>query len=419
MKAASVVDVWLRVISAIGLCFLIATQIRAATSSGIALIHVTIIDVRDGSAKPDMTVLISDGRINAIGSSSEIRTPMQVRVVDGRNKFLIPGLWDMHVHSDGDRGALLSLLQWGITGARDMGGDVRKVTTARRLIAIGDWTGPRLLVAGPKLMGPPAEPDEDVWVIRSPEEARRAVASLAHRHVDFVKVHDGLSRNVFLAIAAAAKSKELPFVGHVPESMTPAEVSDLGQKSIEHLEFVPKPCLALFNTVDPTTSGVIPPGCDSESITVLLQQFAQNGTWLDPTIQSFRYFAPTQWRAIFAGFKKVSVQIRANKVPILVGTDWSSFLNEKGAQPGRCLHDELALLVDAGFTPAEVLRAATLNPAVFFGLSNSLGAVEVGKIADLVLLEADPNQDIHNTTRIAGVIQKGRLVQGKPQVNVN
>lgn len=418
MKAGSV-DLWLRVISAIGLCFLSASQIRAATSSRIVLIHVTIIDVRDGSANPDMTVLISDGRINAIGSSSEIRTPKQVRVVDGRNKFLIPGLWDMHVHSDGDRSALLSLLQWGITGARDMAGDVRKVTTARRLIAIGDWTGPRLLVAGPRLMGPPAEADEDVWVIRSPDEARRAVASLAHRHVDFIKVHDGLSRDVFLAIAAAAKSKGLPFVGHVPASMTPAEVSDLGQKSIEHLEFVPKPCLALFHPVDPTTGGVIPPpGCDSESITVLLQKFAQNGTWLDPTIQSFRYFAPTQWRAIFAGFQKVSVQIRANKVPILAGTDWSSFLNEKGAPPGRCLHDELALLVEAGFTPAEVLRAATLNPAVFFGFSNSLGAIEVGKIADLVLLEADPIQDIHNTTRIAAVIQKGRLVLSKPEVNV-
>jgi imidazolonepropionase-like amidohydrolase len=150
-----------------------------------------------------------------------------------------------------------------------------------------------------------------------------------------------------------------------------------------------------------------------------LQKFAQNGTWLDPTIQSFRYFAPTQWRAIFAGFQKVSVQIRANKVPILAGTDWSSFLTEKGAQPGRCLHDELVLLVEAGFTPAEVLRAATLNPASFFGLSNSLGTIEVGKIADLVLLEADPIQDIHNTTRIAAVIQKGRLVWGKPEGNVN
>jgi imidazolonepropionase-like amidohydrolase len=232
-------------------------------------------------------------------------------------------------------------------------------------------------------------------------------------HVDFIKMHDGLSRDVFLAVAAAAKSKGLPFVGHVPASMTATEVSDLGQKSIEHLEFVPKPCLALFHPGDPAVGGGVPPGCDSESIAALLQKLAQNGTWLDPTIQSFRYFAPAQWGAIFAGFQKISVQIRGNKVPILAGTDWSTFLNEKGAQSGRCLHDELALLVEAGFTPTEVLRAATLNPALFFGLSNSLGTIEVGRIADLVLLEADPIQDIHNTTRIVAVIQKGRLVRGE------
>lgn len=403
---------WFRVISAIGLCFLSATPIRAATSSGIALIHVTIIDVRDGSARPDMTIVISDGRISAIGSSGVIRPPKPVRLVDGRGKFLVPGLWDMHVHTDGDRLALLSLVQWGVTGARDMASDLQKVTTARHLIALGDWTGPRLLVAGPRLMGPPAGADEDVRVIRSPDEARRAVASLADAHVDFIKVHDGLSRDVFLAIAAAAKSRGLQFVGHVPASMTPAEASDLGQKSIEHLEFVPKSC-PLFRPVNATTGGLVPPGCDSESINALLQKFAQNGTWLDPTIQSFRYFAPEQWGAIFAGFKKVSVQIRANKVSILAGTDWSSFLSEKGAQPGRCLHDELALLVEAGFTPTEVLRAATLNPASFLGLSDSLGTIEVGKIADLVLLEADPIQDIHNTTRIAAVIQNGRLVRGE------
>lgn len=402
---------WLRAILAIALWLLSTPPISTTPASHLALVHVTIIDIRDGSSKPNMTVLISDGRIDAIGSSSGTPVPKQVRVIDGRGKFLIPGLWDMHIHSDGDRDALLSLLQWGITGARDMAGDVRKVTTARRLIATGDWMGPRLLVAGPRLMGPPAEPGEDIWVIHSPDEARRAVASLADMHVDFIKVHDGLSRDVFLAIAAAAKAKGLPFVGHVPASMTPAEVSDLGQKSIEHLEFVPKQC-PLFRAPDPNADGAVPRGCDSKSIAALLQKLSRNGTWLDPTIQSFRYFAPAQWGAIFAGFQRISVQIRENKVPLMVGTDWSSFLFERGAQRGRCLHDELALLVEAGFTPAEVLRAATQNPALFFGLSDSLGTIEVGKTADLVLLEADPIQDIHNTTRIVAVIQKGRLVKG-------
>jgi imidazolonepropionase-like amidohydrolase len=396
---------------AIALWWLSTIPINATPPSHLAFVHVTIIDVRDGSAKPDMTVLISDDRIDAIGFSSDTPILKQVRVIDGRGKFLIPGLWDMHVHSDGDRHALQSLLQWGITGARDMAGDVWKVTTARRLIAAGDWTGPRLLVAGPRLMGPPGEPDEDVWVIHSPDEARRAVASLAGMNVDFIKVHDGLSRDVFLAIAAAAKARGLPFAGHVPASMTPAEVSDQGQKSIEHLEFVPKQC-PLFHAPDPKAGGAVPTGCDSESITALLQKLAHNGTWLDPTIQSFRYFAPAQWGAIFAGFQRVTVQIRENKVPIMAGTDWSSFLFERGAQPGRCLHDELALLVDAGFTPAEVLRAATLNPAIFLGLSHSLGTIEVGKTADLVLLEANPIQNIHNTTRIIAVIQNGHLVKG-------
>ena len=402
---------WLRAISAIALWLLSTLPISATPPFHLALVHVTIIDVGDGSAKPDMTVLISDGRINAIRASNGTPIPKQVRVIDGSGKFLIPGLWDMHIHTDGDRRTLLSLLQWGITGARDMAGDVRKVTTARRLTANGDWPGPRLLVSGPRLVGPPAEPDEDLWIIYSPDEARRAVTSLADAHVDFIKVHEGLSREAYLAIAAAAKAKQLPFVGHVPESMTPAEVSDLGQRSIEHLEFVPKQC-PLFRAPDSKAGDAVPPGCDSESIAALLQKFARNGTWLDPTIQSFRYFAPAQWGAIFAGFKKISVQIRQNEVLILAGTDWGSFLSEHGAQPGRCLHDELALLVEAGFTPAEVLRAATLNPALFLGLSDSLGTIEVGKTADLVLLEADPIQDIHNTTRIVAVIQKGHLVRG-------
>jgi imidazolonepropionase-like amidohydrolase len=142
----------------------------------------------------------------------------------------------------------------------------------------------------------------------------------------------------------------------------------------------------------------------------LLQRFAQNGTWLDPTIQSFRYFAPTQWNAIFSGFKKSTVQIRRAKVSILTGTDWSSDLEAKGALPGASLHDELALLADAGFSSTEVLRAATLSPVLFLGLSDSLGTIEREKVANLVLLEANPIEDIHNTRRIAVVVLDGRIV---------
>jgi len=399
----------LRASSSLVLFVLSAFQAGAATPPQIAITHVTIIDVQDGSAKPEMTVLISGNRITAVGSSSEVQLPKRIRVIDGRGKFLIPGLWDMHVHSDGNEHALRIMVDWGITGVRDMAGDVTKLTEARRRIANGAWTGPRLLIAGPRLAGPPAEADEDVWVLHSPEQARRAVDSLARRHIDFIKVHDDLSRETYLAIARAAKEKGLPFVGHVPSSITPAEASDLGQKSIEHLEFFPKPCLALFHSLEEAGANV-PSGCDTESIAALLQRFVQNGTWLDPTIQSFRYFAPTQWNAIFSGFKKSTVQIRRAKVSILTGTDWSSDLEAKGALPGASLHDELALLADAGFSSTEVLRAATLSPVIFLGLSDSLGTIEREKVANLVLLEANPIEDIHHPRRIAVVVLDGRVV---------
>ena len=157
----------------------------------------------------------------------------------------------------------------------------------------------------------------------------------------------------------------------------------------------------------------MPSGCDTESFRALMERFAQNGTWLDPTIQSFRYFAPTQWDAIFAGFRKMVPIIRRAQVSFLTGTDWSSFLKEKGALPGASLHDELALLVDAGFSSTEVLRAATLSPALISGLSGSLGAVERGMVANLVLLEANPIEDIHNTRRVAAVMLEGRVVVDK------
>lgn len=390
-------------------CVLGTFRARSDTSSQLAITHVTILDVRDGSTKADMTVLISGNRISVVGSSKDTPLPKAAHVVDGQGRYLIPGLWDMHVHTDGDSHTLRTLLASGITGVRDMGGDVAKLAESRHRIATGELAGPRLFFAGPRLMGPPAEADSDVWVIHSPDEARHAVNSLAKWRVDFIKVHDGLARDSFLAIAETAKARGLPFAGHVPASMTPIEVSNLGQSSIEHLEFLPKPCLVLF---DPEARAAhrVPPSCGPESLDALLHRFAQNGTWLCPTIQSFRYFASAQWDAIFAGFREIAKQIRRNRVQILAGTDWSGSLKEKGVLPGGSLHDELTLLVEAGFTPLEVLRAATLNPALFFGLSDSLGTIEAGKLADLVLLDANPLQDMRNTKRIVAVVSEGRLL---------
>lgn len=332
-------------------------------------------------------------------------------MIDGRGKYLVPGLWDMHVHSDGDDRALHLLIAYGITAVRDMAGDVAKLADARRRITSGELIGPRLVFAGPMLEGPPSHADDWTWIVHSPEEARNAVNRLVGLRVDFIKVHDGLARESYFAIAAASKERGISFAGHVPASVTPAEASDLGQKSIEHLEFVPKSCHVLFESVVGGAPRHFPSGCDPQSLDGLLHRFAQNGTWLDPTIQSFRYWAPTQWSAIFSGFRELVPSIRQNHVSILAGTDSSSVLEEKGdPPPGVSLHDELALLVDAGFSPSEALRAATLNPALFLGLSDSLGSIDVGKTANLVILEANPLQDISNTKLIAAVISEGRYL---------
>jgi len=370
----------------------------------IAIADVTVVDVRSGTGLPHMDVIVDEDKITSVASTGG-RFPSASSVISGRGRFLIPGLWDMHIHEADDPRALGLLLAAGITGARDMNTDPQKALENRKRIESNQLDGPRLLVAGPVLEGPPSKPDNETWIIRTPQEADKAVASLAALGVDFIKVHDHLSREASHAVADSAKAEGLPFVGHVSEWITPAEASDMGQKSIEHFEFLPKKCLALL---DPKRSDT-PLGCDRATLDALMKTFARNGTWLDPTAGAFRYFAPEQWGKIRSCYRDLAGLIRANGVKVLAGTDQSGYLESKGSMPGRSLHEELGYLVDAGFSPVEALRAATTGPAEFVGLAASLGTVEAGKSADLVLLDADPLQDIRSTTRIAAVIRQGRL----------
>jgi hypothetical protein len=367
----------------------------------LALTHVTVVDVPGGGGAgqtiPDQNVIIRGRRIVSMGNASDTRVPRGAQVMEGRGKYLIPGLWDMHVHLDS--ADLPALVQLGITGARDMGGDLEQLLSWRRRIAAGEITGPRLVIAGPLLRGPRAFTDSGPWVIRSAAQGIRAVDSLAARHVDFIKVHEGLSRVAYFAIGREVHARHLSFVGHVPAALSPQTASDAGQRSIEHLEFLPDACLP----------GRPSPPCTQEDFDSLAAHLVKNGTWLDPTIGSFRIFAPQLFPAILAGFRDLVPLLRARQIGLLAGTD----LGTTGIIPGVSLHDELALLVDAGFTPAEALRAATLNPAEFLGFTDSLGTIESGKIADLVLLDQDPLADIHNTRRIAAVIREGRVVVGR------
>ena len=380
----------------------------AARSGAVTVItDVTVVDVGAGQSRPGRTVVIRGSRIESVAAAGESAPPRGGAVIDGTGKYLMPGLWDMHVHVAGDERALEAMLAFGITGVRDMGGDFTHLAEARRRIEQGQLDGPRLVLAGPILRGPKSPDDAsdaDSWVVRTPSEARAAVESLSTLGVDFVKVHEDLPREAFLAIAEAARAKGMSFVGHVPAGVSPLEASDAGELSIEHLEWVPDACLTLFH-------GAPDAACSPPALASLLQGMAANRTWLDPTIGSFRYWAAAQWPQIKDGFRGVAGEIRRAGVPVLAGTDWSPSMESRGAVPGGGLHDELELLVDAGFSSAEALRSSTSNAARFLGLSKTLGSVEVGKTADLLLLDADPLQDIRNTRRIARVIREGRVRQ--------
>lgn len=432
----------------------------------LAFLHVTVIDATGTPEQPDRTVVISKGRITTIGESGKIRVPQNADVVDARGKFLIPGLWDMHVHWY-EKDYLPLFIANGVTGIRVMFGydDHHRW---REQIEKGELLGPHMVIASPIIDGPKPYWPGSVSVATE-AEARQAVLRAKSDGADFIKVYSFLPRSAYFAIANEAKKERIPFVGHVPMTVSAKEASDAGQKSIEHLTGVLQACSkqeeALIKVAqedfaarlaDPNQSSFsgfhqrpelrksLLESYDPNKAAQLFEVFKKNGTWQVPTLTVLRAYAylddpefvrdprlkymPRSVRSLWGpdtnpvsanegkegfalgkrGFEKdlqlVGAMHRAG-VPILAGTD---VLNPF-CFPGFSLHDELELLVKAGLSPMAALQTATLNPARFLGRAKEMGTVEQGKIADLVLLDADPVADIRNTTKITAVIVSGRL----------
>jgi imidazolonepropionase-like amidohydrolase len=410
----------------------------------LAFTHVTVVDGRSAEPRRDRTVVVHGTRIVAEAPADAAPLPAGARVVDGRGKFLVPGLWDMHVHTvvPAGREVLALYVASGVTGVRDMAGVWDTLVAWRREIARGALVGPRIVASGPYLEG--GDVPIPHLLVRTPADARPAVDSLVRLGVDFVKVHGQLTRESYFAIARAARERGIPFAGHVPRAVGAAAASDSGQRSIEHLLTVPNECTpAELTALAPrfAVQGALG-GCATESRAPLFARFVRNGTWMVPTLVAAveisewprralpgdsvaRYLPDTLRRfvaAIFpmpadvpAGADSVGRALYAKRVatvgalhragvPVMAGTDAPL----RNSPPGFGLHEELVQLVRAGLTPHEALRAATLLPARFLGVLDSLGTVEVGKAADLLLLDADPLADVRNTARIAVVVANGR-----------
>ncbi len=448
---------------------LIRPRVEAAAESvALALTHVTVIDATGAPAQPDMTVVIDRGRIADLGRAAEVHLPDGVQVVDATGKFLIPGLWDMHMHSSVDKRFVLpSMIANGIVGVRDMfGGDLPTIQQRRREIAGGQLLGPHIVTAGPIVDGP-LDPWPGALIVKNAAEARAAVDKTKREGADFVKVYSSLSRDAYFAIADEAKKQEIPFAGHVTDTVSEGEASDAGQKSVEHLTGVLLACSTQEDQLrKPLADAInIPEQAipykhydleralvdtfSEEKAAALFAKMAKNGTWQVPTLitlrtaafvadppyrQKFFYNSPRMryvpyllkmmWSLalhvagnrtpsetainarLFARELAVVGQMHNAGVGILAGTDTPNPF----VYPGFSLHDELELLVEAGLTPMEALQAATRSPAVYLGRLDSMGTVEKGKIADLVLLDANPLEDINNTRKINAVILEGKLI---------
>ncbi|MCC6344311.1 MAG: amidohydrolase family protein [Bryobacterales bacterium] len=385
----------------------------------IVITHVTVIDGTGAAPKPDRTVLIEGGRIRSIGNG---RVPKDARVIDGTGRYLIPGLWDMHVHLLAKpEKAFPKLLASGITGIRNMHLEAENALGAavrlRREVEYGAVEGPRIVTNGSMIDGP-----VPVWsgsvTAGDAASARRAVRAMKEGGADFVKVYDFLPRDAYFALAAEARRLRLPVVGHVPVWVTAEEAARAGQKSIEHLSGIFESCTGdgsvdrdmkqaanLWPISRRESAGRMhalllhaAETYDPRTCAPLYRLFAEKKTWQCPTLVALG-------EAREAGLRVVR-EMHAAGVPLLAGTDAGGSAK---VEPGESLHGELELLVEAGLTPMGALQAATRNAAEFLG-RNDIGTVEKGKLADVVLLEGNPLEDIRNTRRVAAVILRGRII---------
>jgi imidazolonepropionase-like amidohydrolase len=434
-------------------------------AGNLAITHVNVIDATGAPLRTNVTLLIAEGRIRSMGASSEIRAPADAIVVDATGKFVIPGLWDMHVHWY-ERETLSLFIANGVTGIRMMLGYPMHHEW-RAEIDTGTLIGPRMWIGSMVIDGP-----RPIWSgtlsAGSAEEGIRMVTEIRATGADFVKVYSLLPREAFLAVAEECRKQGLPFLGHVPEMVSAADASNQGQRSFEHLLGIARACssreaeltrlaekaIESFRTSVDSYEILRPElrrlgrlALDSfsrEKAEALFAILKRNQTWQCPTLLTLRNTShlgdPAITNDTRVRFMSQSIRSSWNPandfrhrsmspedivlakadygkqlellgamhragVPILAGTD---ALNPY-AFPGFSLHDELALLVQAGLKPMEALQTATLNAARVMDREKDLGTIEPGKLADLVLLDANPLEDISHTRKIHAVVFGGRV----------
>jgi imidazolonepropionase-like amidohydrolase len=448
----------------IGLLPAVAATDSPAEPADLLIRSATIIDVRDGGLLADRSIVIRGREIVAVARGDLSHRYSAASTVDAGGRYVMPGLWDMHVHFGGGEGlvgendALLPLyVAHGVTTVRDAAADLSSHVLAwRGAIADGTLLGPTIFTSGPKLEG--YRPSwKGTIEVGTPREVDAALDRLQEMRVDFIKITDNtLTPETYLYAVRAASQRGLRTSAHVPMALTIEQVTSAGLTSIEHLDYLVKAGSADEAQVAAEfadgrltyaeASQRLVTSFDRERAMSAYRKLAARGTYVTPTLNGsriiayldrddhsrdpfLRYLGPGlratyAWRVERAAkddavaierrhhryelLETLLPMLQAAGVPILAGTD-AGYLNSYN-YPGLGLHEELALLVDCGLTPLQALQSAVLSGPRFFGLSQRYGSIEPGRAADLLLLGRNPLESISATSAIEGVVLHGRYL---------
>ena len=418
---------------------LLAAAVSAAQAPAPVIVfsNVSVLPMDRERVLDGQTVVVRGGTIVELGPAASVRVPQGATPVDGKGKFLMPAIAEMHAHIPGGNqpDALVERTLFlyaanGLGTIRGMLGDPRHLQYRDR-VAKGELFSPRIYTSGPSFNGK---------TVPTPEAAAKAVADQKAAGYDLLKIHPGVTRAAFDALDAKADELGIPFAGHVPLDVGLQRALEARYRSIDHLDGYVE---ALSR--EPLTSQFFGLNLinqvDESKISALVAATREAGTWMVPTQvlmdsllseespdamaqwPEMKYMpadtiknwinqkngitgkAPAADRQKFLVLRrKIMKALLDGGVPFALGSDAPQWWNV----PGFSAHRELRSLVAAGFTPFQALQSATINPARYFGTSASTGSVASGMRADLVLLDANPLSDIANTTRIAGVMLNGR-----------
>ncbi len=393
----------------------------------VAFVGVTVIPMDSERVLEDQTVIVQDGIVAQITDAVDANVPDPAVLVDGNGRYLLPGLAEMHGHipppSDPEEfveAVLFMYVANGITTVRGMLGAPGQLELRER-VRRGDLIGPNLYLAGPSFSG---------GSIDSPEEAVARVRSQAGEGWDLLKVHPGLTRSEYDAMAETANELGMRFGGHVPAEVGLPHALDMGQETFDHLD-------GYLEHLDATADPI-----EESQLVDIVERTRNAGAWVVPTMalwealvgtreldaltryEELRYMPPGDvegWRASYQSRvsapdfdpeaarqlidnrMRVLAALQDGGVPVLMGTD----APQQFSVPGFSIHRELAVMSEAGMSPYEILRSGTANVGRYFSNQDDFGTIEVGNRADLLLVNADPLEDIANIRDRAGVMVRG------------